>query len=71
MNQTEHRWLDYARDVLTRGGGAMNCCVSGNTDHFSRWPGYLGPDYATGRALFVGAVHNQGDGTDPLSFCAR
>ena len=61
MNQTEHLWLDYARNVLTRGGGAMNCCVSGNTDRFSRWPGYLGADYATGRALFVGAVHNQDD----------
>jgi hypothetical protein len=59
MNQTEDLWLDYAREVLTRGGGAMNCCVSGDTDRVSRWPGYLGPEYANGRVLFVGAVHNQ------------
>jgi hypothetical protein len=61
MNQTEHLWLDYARDVLKHGGGAMNCCVCGDTDRISRWPGYLGPDYASGRVLLVGAVHNQAD----------
>jgi hypothetical protein len=59
MNKIETRWLDYARDVLMRSGGAMNCCVSGDTDRVSRWPGYLGPEYANGRVLFVGAVHNQ------------
>lgn len=61
MNQTETLWLDYARDVLTRGGGEMNCCVSGDTDRISRWPGYLGSDYISGRVLLVGAVHNQAD----------
>lgn len=61
MNPTESLWLEYALDVLTRGGGAMNCCVSGQTDRISRWPGYLGPDYASGRVLLVGAVHNEAD----------
>ena len=45
--------------MLTRDGGPMNCCVSGTTDRISRWPGYLGPNYASGRVLFVGAVHNE------------
>ena len=57
--ETDRRWLEYARDVLTRDGGPMNCCVSGTTDRISRWPGYLGPNYASGRVLFVGAVHNE------------
>lgn len=65
MSKTEQLWLDYARGVMTRGGGATSCCVRGDTDRFCRWPGYLGPDYATGRALFVGALHNQGE-TDPI-----
>ena len=62
QNEAEARWLCYARDVLTRGaGGAMNCCIDGKTDRISRWPGYLGSDYAKGRVLFVGAVHNEQD----------
>ena len=46
LSQTEidARWLEYARNVVTYAGGATNCCMGGDTDRFSRWPGYLGPE---------------------------
>jgi hypothetical protein len=56
--QIDERWLKYARNVLTCAGGAMKCCLSDADGGFARWPGYLGSDFARGRALFVGAVHN-------------
>jgi len=58
-------WLVYARGVL--GDGVLrSCCqfpVAADRPLRKRvlWPGYIGVNYAKGRVLFVGAMHNAGE----------
>ena len=37
----------------------MTCCVTGPSNEVQRWTGCLGAEYASGRVLMVGAVHNK------------
>ena len=51
QDEFEARWLAYAHKVLTVPCG---CPCDGELS----WPGYLGQEYAVGRVLLVGAIHN-------------
>jgi hypothetical protein len=48
----EKRWLSYARDVLKQESGCP--C---DADEIA-WPGFIGANYAAGRVLIVGSIHN-------------
>jgi hypothetical protein len=51
LNEFEVRWIAYARKVL-----AQNCGCVCDRDEIA-WPGYIGPNYAAGRVLIFGAIH--------------
>jgi hypothetical protein len=60
MNEIETQWMKYVRTVYAE--GCWKCCLdphgSNSAPKVRLWPGYLGPDYATGRVLLIGERHN-------------
>lgn len=52
QRELERRWCEYARRVHQRSAGCP-CDVDD-----AAWPGFMGENYAVGRVLIVGSIHN-------------